>query len=109
MLQTIPLPSWAASLQDFTRRNAGRRALLEVDDYDFGAQQQSNMPLMGVAYDRYDGRIEIMLGETEADASHHTRSIGAARSVDILTDKHGRDQALRIEHGRAQTLLVFLE
>lgn len=109
MVRDIPVGQWAESFQDFTKRNAGRRVLLEVDDVDFGAQQQGTLPLMGIAYDRHDSRIDIMLGRYEGDSSHLSRSIPAALAVEVLTDRSGRDQALRIAHRRQQTLLVFLE
>src|SRR5215207_5429360 len=34
MVTDIPVGQWADSLQDFTKRNAGRQVLLEVDDAD---------------------------------------------------------------------------
>ncbi len=39
--------NWAALLKEFTKRNAGRRTILEVDDLEIGAQSQEyNYPLL---------------------------------------------------------------
>lgn len=99
--------SWAEELSAFTKRNAGRRTSLEVDDPDFGLLiQEHGFPLRGVAYDRHDQRVEIMLGDLEG-TRHLTRGIADVQSVDILRDADGRDRVLRVAHGRGQTLLTL--
>jgi nucleotide-binding universal stress UspA family protein len=101
-------PMWAQELEAFTRRNAGRRATLEVDDPDFGAQlQEHDYPFLGAAYDRHDERVEIMLGDFEGVRRHLTRGISNIRAIDVIRDEHGRDWMLRIAHGGGQTLLTF--
>jgi nucleotide-binding universal stress UspA family protein len=105
-----PLPdeAWARGLAEFTRRNAGRQALLEVDDPEIGAQsQQRGYPFQGAAWDHHDQRIEIMLGELSSTL-HLTRGIGDVRAVDVLQDGSGRDLALRVAHGEGQTILTFV-
>jgi len=100
---------WAATLSEFTNRNAGRRTTLEVDAPEYGAQEEENdYPFWGVTFDRRDGRIQIMLGEQGSVDQHLTRSIDEPQRVDVLTD-HGRDRALRIVHAGGQTLLRFLD
>ncbi|MCC7323976.1 MAG: universal stress protein [Gemmatimonadaceae bacterium] len=104
----IPEHEWAACLEAFTRRNAGRVATLEVDDPEFGAQaQQHDYPLVGAAYDRHDRRIELMLGDMENSTRHLTRGIGDVRHLDLLKDASGRDWVLRIAHGSGQTILTL--
>ena len=104
----VPEAEWSTRLSDFTRRNAGRLATLEVDDPEIGAQsQQSGYPFLGAAYDHNDRRIEIMLGEQES-TRHFTRGITDVRSVDLLMDEHGRDAVLRIAHGSGQTILTLV-
>ena len=99
---------WAEELSAFTKRNAGRRASLEVDDPDYGLlMQEHDYPLLGVAYDHHDQRVEIMLGDFKGTRRHLTRGIGNVRSVDVLRDARGRDRVLRIAHGRGQTLLTL--
>ena len=99
---------WAEELSAFTRRNAGRRASLEVDDPDYGVlMQEHDYPLLGVAYDHNDQRVEIMLGDLEGTRRHLTRGISNVRSVDVLRDARGRDRVLRVANGRGQTLLTL--
>jgi nucleotide-binding universal stress UspA family protein len=103
-------PAWAAKLDDFTRRNVGRRGTLEVDDPDIGAQaQEHDYPLLGATYDPHDERVELMFGELGDVGRHLTRSIGDVDEIDTLTNESGQDIALRIAHGAGQTLLTFAE
>jgi hypothetical protein len=48
-----------------------------------------------------------MLGDEASHGRHLTRSIGGVDTIDVMTDKQGRDIALRIAHGAGQTLLTF--
>ncbi|HSA55634.1 MAG TPA: universal stress protein [Gemmatimonadaceae bacterium] len=99
---------WAEELNAFTKRNAGRRAALEVDDPELGAQaQEHDYPFLGAAYDHHDRRVELMLGDFEGVQRHLTRGITNVRSIDVLRDEHGRDWILRISHGRGQTILTL--
>jgi nucleotide-binding universal stress UspA family protein len=103
-------PAWAAKLDDFTRRNVGRRGTLEVDDPDIGAQaQEHDYPLLGATYDPHDERVELMFGELGDVGRHLTRSIGDVDEIGTLTNESGQDIALRIAHGAGQTLLTFAE
>ncbi len=99
---------WARELEAFTKRNAGRRATLEVDDPDFGSQtQEHDYPFLGAAYDHHDRRIELMLGDFEGVRRHLTRGISNVRAIDVLHDEQGRDWILRIRHGAGQTILML--
>ena len=103
----IPPSAWASELEAFTRRNGGRRASLEVDDPLVGAQaQEHDYPLLGIAYDHNDRRVEIMLGDL-GGGEHLTRNIGGVSAIDLLRDGEDHDLALRIEHGTGQTLLTL--
>ncbi|MGQ0646289.1 MAG: universal stress protein [Gemmatimonadaceae bacterium] len=104
----VPREDWAHQLEEFTRRNAGRAASLEVDDPEIGAQaQHRGYPFLGAAYDHHDGRIEIMLGEQNS-TRHLTRGISDVRSLSLLRDKEGRDSVLRVAHGEGQTILTLV-
>jgi nucleotide-binding universal stress UspA family protein len=108
VITALDQPQWSHSLNDFTRRNIGRRGVLEVDDPEIGAQaQEHDYPLLGATYDQHDGRVELMFGELGDIDRHLTRGIGDVARIDILTDDRGRDIALRIAHGAGQTLLTF--
>ena len=98
---------WQSQLDAFTRRNRGRRAELEVDDPEIGAQtQQHGYAFLGADYDPRHRRVEVMLG-VQGGTSHLSRGITNAESLAIVCDAEGRDLALRIRHGRGQTLLIF--
>jgi nucleotide-binding universal stress UspA family protein len=104
----LPRERWAQELEAFTKRNAGRRASLEVDDPELGAQaQEHDYPLLGVAYDHHDERVEIMLGDFAGIRRHLTRGITDVHDIDILRDEHGRDWIVRVAHGQGQTILTL--
>ena len=100
--------AWSRLLSEFTKRNAGRRTIIEVDDLEIGAQaQEYNYPLLGTSYSERDGRVDLILGDRFAGGRHLSRSIGSVVAVDVLTDGAGHDVALRVQHGTSQTLLTF--
>jgi nucleotide-binding universal stress UspA family protein len=104
----IPRPEWSRQLDEFSRRNVGRRGVLEVDDPEIGAQAQENdYPLLGATFDPHDQRVELMFGDLGDVNRHLSRGIGGVSSIDVLRDDRGRDIALRIAHGVGQTLLTF--
>lgn len=99
---------WAERLEEFTRRNAGRTATMEVIDPDIGAQiEERGFPFVGAAFDTRDARVQIMLGSPKLEGRHLTRSIGGATAIQVLRDRSGRDILLRVAHGRGQTLLTL--
>ncbi len=101
----IPRSEWPARLKTFTERNAGRHCRIEVDDPAIGSQAQAyDYPLRGVAFDRRDERLEIMLGDSEG-ALHLTRGIAGVTLVALVVDDSGRDRVLRISYADGQTLL----
>lgn len=108
MYRTIPHDQWKQALKEFTERNASRITVLEVNHPDVGAQQQeSDYPLRGVAYDPRDHRIEIMFGDLAASSPHLTHTITSVTDVELLSDRLGEDEVLRIGHEGGQTLLKF--
>ncbi len=101
---------WVGRLAEFSRRNAGRRLALEVDDVHLGAQiQASAWPLAGVDYDHRDGCVEIMLGSIGGGTRRFTHNIPAATSIDILVAATGTDSALRIAYDGGQVVLTFAD
>ena len=101
-------PTWAMELDAFSKRNMGRRGVLEVDDPEIGAQAQENdYPFLGAAFDQHDQRVELMFGKLGDVRRHLTRGIGGATGIDVRKDDRGRDLALRVVHGAGQTLLTF--
>jgi nucleotide-binding universal stress UspA family protein len=99
---------WSDTLSSFSKRNAGRRCTVEIDQPDVGAQVQgSNIPLTGVSYDFHRNEVEIMLGSSELGGSHLTHAIPDATAVDVAIGPDGRDRVLRIGYKGGQTLLTL--
>ena len=99
---------WAERLEEFTRRNEGRLASMEVIDPEVGAQiENRGMPFLGVDFDPRDGSIHIMLGEKTLEGRHLTRSIRGVTAVQVLRESQGQDLMLRVAHGSGQTLLTL--
>jgi nucleotide-binding universal stress UspA family protein len=107
-VEAIPKQVWAPELAEFTRRNAGRRGTLEVDDADVDAQAQVfDFPLLGVDWDHNDQRVQIMLGDATRSGRHICHSIGGVTSIAVMRGEHDLDLALRVAHGAGLTLFTF--
>jgi nucleotide-binding universal stress UspA family protein len=98
---------WAEALNDFTHRNAGRKATIEVDDPEIGAQMLGRGALMGVTYDRHDQRVEIMIGDAHRARRHLMHSIPRVESIAMTVDEHSAIEALELRHGRGHTLVLI--
>lgn len=97
---------WARMLGEYTLRHAGRRMRLEFDDPALGAQwAEIDFPLRGIAYDRRDHRIEIMLGEIGSLEERLTHSIVAPSTLEVLATGHPTDEVLCITHPDGRTRL----
>jgi nucleotide-binding universal stress UspA family protein len=98
---------WAATLDTFTRRNAGRSVMLEVDDPDTGARVTSHgYALMGVTYEPQARRVEIMLGDKGRPFHHLTRSVVHPDGITMTETPGGGGETLDIQHGRGHTVAV---
>lgn len=110
MARDIVPEQWVTLLNDVSWQNMGRPAALEVDDPELGAQVQvTHQRFWGATFDAHDARIAIMFGTATALGEHFTHSIADVTSVDVLQDANGADIALRIGHGRGQTIITFLD
>ncbi|MFL5581216.1 MAG: universal stress protein [Gemmatimonadaceae bacterium] len=102
---------WSETLAAFSRRNLGRRAILEVDDPTLGAQlEQRGWAFLGAAYDPHDECVELMFGDPASATRHLTRSIARPYAIGIHAGDQGRDAALRVVHEEAgQTMVTFMD
>jgi nucleotide-binding universal stress UspA family protein len=102
-------PELADTVKEVTRRNTGRRAVVEIDSPTIGAQALAfDYCFLGMDYDHHSDRVHIYLGEMgDGGARHITHSVGAPRSVDVLRAMDGRDQVVRIADGSGQALVTF--
>lgn len=99
---------WAERLEEFTRRNEGRIATMEIVDPDLGAQiENHSLPFLGADFDPRDASVHVMLGDATLDGRHLTRSIRGVTAIQMLRDRHGADLMLRVAHGRGQTLMTL--
>ncbi len=99
---------WAIQLDAFSRRNRGRRTVVEFDDRARGAQVlEDGYPFQGVTFDPHEKRVELMLGDGKGSSPHVTRGIGNVQEVSIATDGSGRDTGLMLSHAPGQTILTF--
>ena len=98
---------WSSALNEFTRRNAGRRTTIEVDDPEIGAQMLGRGALMGVTYDPHDRRVEIMVGDAHRARRHLMHSIPKVESIAMTADDAGTIEALELRHGRGHTLVLI--
>lgn len=96
---------WGPMLDEFSKRNTGRRVSLEVDELEIGGQMQaSGYILHGVTYDPRDRRVDIMLSYSTAKQPHLTRMIEDVKSVAIRGSEE-RDSTLEVRHEGGYTLL----
>ncbi len=108
VVASLPRPEWQETLDVFSKRNAGRRCTVEVDDPEIGAQQQaSDVPFLGTTFDPHDQRVELMLGDNGDGTRHLTRDISGVTAIDVMREEGGRDVGLRIAHGTGQTMLTL--
>jgi nucleotide-binding universal stress UspA family protein len=98
---------WTDALNDFTRRNTGRRATIEIDDPEIGAQMLGRGALVGVTYDPHDRRVEIMVGDAHRARRHLMHSIPKVESIAMTADEHSATEALELRHGRGHTLVLI--
>ncbi|HUF65845.1 MAG TPA: universal stress protein [Gemmatimonadaceae bacterium] len=98
-----------ATLDSITKRNTGRRVVVEVDNPSIGAQSLAfDYCFLGIDYDHHTDRLQIYLGEiADGGARHLTHSVGAPRGVDVLRSLDGRDQVVRVADGSGQALITF--
>lgn len=109
-VETTEADRWPALLDQFTARNAGRPTRLEIDAPEIGAQVlETGYRLVGVSYDRKDGRLALMLRTPGEVAAHLTHTVDEVTSVAVLTAGGRRDVALQVAHGQGQTVLTFPE
>lgn len=99
---------WPSQLKQFTERNAGRRATLEVNGPGVGAfVEVAELPFIGADYDHRDGRVEILVGDFIGSDRHLARSIPSPDSVSVLRGSDMKDDVLCISYADGQTLLRF--
>lgn len=96
---------WAASLDAFSVRNAGRTVMLEVDDPAIGAQVTGRgYTFLGATYEPTAHRVEIMVGDASQPLHHVTRSVLHPDAITVTPSEVGDGEVLDIRHGRGHTI-----
>ena len=104
---------WQAYLDDFSKRNSGRIADLQVLSQELGTQEEAEMlPFRGITLETKGSlalSVEIMLGGTgAADNRNLTHTISQVRRIVPKTGVDGREDALEIEaEDGAKIILIF--
>jgi nucleotide-binding universal stress UspA family protein len=100
---------WAKRLEEFARRNHGRRAVLEAADRRIGAYSfDSGYALLGAAYDPRTGRAELALGDPARDAPALRHAICEVTAVDVVAGAAGRDRSLSLAGRGGQVRIRFV-
>ena len=109
----IQQEQWQAYLDDFSKRNSGRLADLQVLSDELGTQAEAEMlPFEGITLETKGSlasSVEIMLGGTgSADNRNLTHTVTQVRQIVPKTGVDGREDALEIEaEDGAKTILIF--
>jgi len=97
-----------SELAAFTNRNSGRRANVEIDTIDFGAQVLGHdLMIAGASFDRHHSAVALMFGTSVLKGMHLTHAITGVTGIDLASNAGGVDQVLRIAHEGGQTLVVL--
>ena len=109
----IQQEQWQAYLDDFSKRNSGRTADLQILSEELGTQEEAKMlPFNGIALDTKGSlasSVEIILGGAgSADKRNLTHTVTRIRRIVPKTGGDGREEALEIEaRDGAKTILIF--
>jgi hypothetical protein len=110
----IRTDDWQKYLNDFSRRNAGRTARLEVLSENLAVQGDDvkKLPLQGITLDKRSSltaSVEIMFGGGgSADMRHLTHTVPQVRRIVSKFGPDAREDAIEIEsEDGARTILVF--
>jgi hypothetical protein len=107
---------WLSFLNDFSKRNEGLPARIEVVGEEIGAQEAGrHLPLVGVSFEAKgseEGDVVVTFaGQTTADVRHFTRRIDSVTRIAARTGEQREgeeDEALEIESADGtKTILVF--
>jgi hypothetical protein len=97
--------NWNYFFDEFTQRNRNRPTRMEIFG-DLGAQPaEKGLPLLGVAFEERAGQapnIAVMFG----NGSHLTHTVAGVKRIMLKRDAEDNDEALVIEDGRGQQMLL---
>jgi hypothetical protein len=99
--------AWAAVLADVSARNAGRRTRDAAGEPRRGGRTDDGAAFVGATYrPARPWRHADVRRPCGPDATVHAR-VRRVESVQVEPGPDGRDRALRVQHGRGSTAIVF--
>jgi len=108
-MSRIPREEWASQLNEFSKRNAGRATILEIQEPKIGIrEEQVGYPLQGVSFDEDGNRITVFVGGETPTAPHVSHVSHRPRRVEILHRRDGQDEALHVQDSFGAMLLALL-
>ena len=99
---------WPSFVKDFNRQNQFRRATLTLgEDVIVG---EPGMPLVGLAYDPEERRVDIYLGGTDTEnLAHLSRGIEVPRALYLITDEEASNPVMGVQvQGSPGTGMVYV-
>lgn len=99
----------SATLDELTRRNAGRRVLFEMDNPRVGAQLLAfDYTFLAAEYDSVCGKVFVALSDDSVRSCHSTtHTLGRVSSVDVRRAADGSDLTVRLVDSCGQAVLTF--
>lgn len=99
----------AARLRDVTRRNAGRRVVVEVDNPKLGAQALAfDYSFLAADFDALHGHMHVIVADGQNGAQHRvTHTIGRPLALDIRRAVDGSDYVVRLRDAVGQLVITF--
>lgn len=105
-MSRIAREEWASQLSEFSKRNAGRSTILEIQQPTTGIrEEQAGYPLQGVSFDEDGNRITVFVGGDTPTAPHVSHG---PRRVEIVHRRDGQDEALHIQDGSGAMFLALV-
>lgn len=97
---------WPLWMREFSERNQGRTAAVEVDAAGFGARLEAcGLTFRGASYDPHDDRLEIMLSGTGME--HLTHTVFRPARLDLRLGPAPGADSLRVGCDGGETRVLF--
>jgi nucleotide-binding universal stress UspA family protein len=99
----------SATLDELTRRNAGRRVMFEADTAGTGAQLLAfDYAFLAASMDVVTGKARLVFGDDQAEMTQaFTHTVAEPADIDIRKDIDGRDHVVRLSGTSGQATLTF--
>lgn len=99
----------SATLDELTRRNAGRRVMFEADTTGTGAQLLAfDFAFLAASMDAVTGKARLVFGDDQAEMTQaFTHTLAEPADIDIRKDIDGRDHFVRMSGTSGQATLTF--